>query len=60
LKASDPKDTKRLKREGERERWGERGRQGESMHVRERDLWPFGSSFYVFSPPPGPVLCKLG
>ena len=21
---------------------------------------PFGSSFYLFSPPPGPALCKLG
>ena len=37
MKASDPKDTKILEREGERERWGVRGRQGESMHVRERD-----------------------
>ena len=28
---------------------------------RERDSWPFGSSFYMFfSPPPGPALCKLG
>ena len=22
--------------------------------------WPFGSSFYMFFPPPGPALCKLG
>ena len=27
---------------------------------RERNLQSFGSSFYVFSPTPGPVLCKLG
>ena len=28
---------------------------------REERPWPnFGSSFYVFSPPPGPALCKLG
>ena len=25
-----------------------------------REPWPFGSSFYVFFPPPGPALCKLG
>ena len=28
---------------------------------RDRDLWPFGSSFYMFfSPPPGPAICELG
>ena len=30
---------------------------------RERDPWPFGSSFYIFFPPipsRGPALCKLG
>ena len=26
----------------------------------ERAPWPFGSSFYMFFPPPGPALCKLG
>ena len=26
---------------------------------RERETWPFGSSFYMFFPPPGPALCKL-
>ena len=26
----------------------------------ERERAPFGSSFYMFSPPPGPALCKLG
>ena len=28
----------------------------------KRDLWPFGSSFYMFffSPSPEPALCKLG
>ena len=26
----------------------------------ERDSWPFGSSFLMFFPPPGPALCKLG
>ena len=26
----------------------------------ERDLWPFGASFYVFSPPLGPALRKSG
>ena len=29
-----------------------RGAEGESQ--------PFGSSFYMFFPPPGPALCKLG
>ena len=27
---------------------------------RERDPWPFGSSFYMSFPLPGPALCKLG
>ena len=27
---------------------------------RERDPWPFGSALYMFYPPPGPALCKLG
>ena len=48
LRACRPK-----KREEERER--ARVRQGGS----EGGPWPFGSSFYVFSPPPGPALCKL-
>ena len=26
----------------------------------EREPWPFGSSFYMFPPPPGPALCNLG
>ena len=26
---------------------------------RERDFWPFGSSPYMFFPPPGPGVCKL-
>ena len=39
-------------------RRGEREREG--MSEREREPQPFGSSFYVFSPPPGPALCKLG
>ena len=33
-------------------RWRERERE----KVRKR----FGSSFYMFFPPPGPALCKLG
>ena len=39
-------------REGEREK--------ERMHVGERERARFGSSFYMFFPPPGPALCKLG
>ena len=38
----------------EEKRVGERA----SMWGRERE--PFGSSFYMFFPPPGPALCKLG
>ena len=33
-----------------------RGREGEKERAREC----FGSSFYMFFPPPGPALCKLG
>ena len=50
------------KRERERDREREREREREErMHaeiesVRKR----FGSSFYMFFPPPGPALCKLG
>ena len=31
-------------------------------HVNPKDMkrGPFDSSLYVFSPPPGPVTCKLG
>jgi len=45
---------------GERVREGER----ESVHAHRREReWVrkrFGSSFYMFFPPPGPALCKLG
>ena len=51
--------------EGERERVRERKRERERelshMHARERvQRKRFGSSFYMFFPPPGPALCKLG
>ena len=36
------------------EAWGHADRKGTKRHP-----WPFGSSLYVFSPPPGPALCKL-
>ena len=49
---ADPKDAKRR----EKEREGER----QSAHAWERNPRPSGSPFYVFSPPPGPALCKLG
>ena len=44
--------------EGERERERESARAHEHRGERERE--PFGSSFYMFFPPPGPALCKLG
>ena len=37
---------------------GERDRETETERDRERE--PFGSSFFVFFLPPGPVLCKSG
>jgi len=45
---------------GERE--SERGRERERAHARgrEKEREHFGSSFYMFFPPPGPALCKLG
>ena len=56
--------------EGERERErekehthaGEGERERELTHTRERkrERERFGSSFYMFLPPPGPALCKLG
>ena len=56
---ADPKVKRRERRDGrgvKGEREGEPGGGGET----DRDPWPFDSSFYVFSPPPGPPLCKLG
>ena len=38
----------------------ERERERESEHAHERDARPFGSSFFMFFPPPGPAICKLG
>ena len=35
-------------------------RVGERASAWEREREPFGSSVYMFSPPPGPALCKLG
>ena len=45
-------------REGEGER--EEEREKECTHAGERERKRFGSSFYMFFPPPGPALCKLG
>ena len=42
----------------ERARTHERVRESDSES--EREPWPFGSSFYMFPPPPGPALCNLG
>ena len=44
--------------EGERERERESARA--CMRERESEWKPFGSSFYMFFPPLGPALCKLG
>ena len=48
--------------EGESERVRERVRERERAYTRgrERARKDFGSSFYMFVPPPGPALCKLG
>ena len=47
---------------GERERERERARARDSTCTQERESERkhFGSSFYMFFPPPGPALCKLG
>ena len=51
-------------REREREREKERERERARMHTRTQEIEferkHFGSSFYMFFPPPGPALCKLG
>ena len=50
-------------REPERERERERERESERVRARTRERESkrkrFGS-FYMFFPPPGPALCKLG
>ena len=70
LRACQPKDVKRREpqRTGEKERErvrkgekeSERGGEREREHARGRERESFGSSFYMFFPPPGPALCKLG
>ena len=46
---------------GEERRHGERERERKSKGMREREGEKvLGSSFYMFFPPPGPALCKLG
>ena len=49
-------------REKEHTHAGEGERERELTHTRERkrERERFGSSFYMFLPPPGPALCKLG
>ena len=48
--------------EGVGERGREREREKELMHAgeKERERECFGSPIYMFFPPPGPALCKLG
>ena len=58
------------KRREWRSAWGgggcgrEREKEGASMRVRTREIESerkhFGPSFYMFFPPPGPTICKLG
>ena len=43
-----------------REREKERERARACTRERESERKRFGSSFYMFFPPPGPALCKLG
>ena len=43
-----------------REESGGVHREGERERERESERKRFGSSFYMFFPPPGPALCKLG
>ena len=45
-------------RGGEREHTHVGDREREHTHVGEKEC--FGSSFYMFLPPPGPALCKFG
>ena len=47
-------------REGEREHTHAGRGGGERAREREREREHVGSSFYMFFPPPGPALCKLG
>ena len=58
MRACHPEDVKT--REW-RSAW-KRERERERKHARggERERKRFGSSFYMFFPPPGPALCKLG
>ena len=56
MRACQPKDLKG--REWRRERGRERERAHTRRRGRERER--FGSSLYIFLPPPGPALCKLG
>ena len=50
-------DSKRERERRERERDKEKSAR---TRERESERKRFGSSFYMFFPPPGPALCKLG
>ena len=54
--------TQRLEEKRAEECVGEGEREREKAHARgrERARKHFGFSFYIFFPPPGPALCKLG
>ena len=60
--ACQPKDLKRGEWRSVWERGRERGRERKSTGTRDRnrERQCFDSSFYMFLPPPGPALCKLG
>ena len=47
-------------REKEREKERERERARTCKRESESERKHFGSFFYMFFPPPGPALCKLG
>ena len=55
---------RKRERAGTGGRKGGRERERAHAHVRTRERESkrkrFGSSFYMFFPPPGPALCKLG
>ena len=65
MRASRPKRSKE-KRESEHvyvweeERETETERDREHVSGGERGPQPFGSGFYMYFPPSGPAICKLG
>ena len=52
--------TQRLEEKRVEEREREREKKSSCTQGRKTERERFGSSFYMFLPPPGPALCKLG